>query len=91
MKITDIKIRLINKEDSKLKAVASLVIEDCIALHDIKIIENDKGLFIAMPARKTENGSFRDIVHPIKQETRDELTSLILDEYKKELNKNDSE
>lgn len=83
MKITDVKVRIINKEDSKLKAVASIVIEDCIALHDIKIIENDNGLFIAMPARKIENGSHRDIVHPINKETRDLLTSLILEEYKK--------
>lgn len=86
MKITDVKVRIITKEDSKLKAVASLVIEDSIALHDIKIIENDNGLFIAMPARKTENGTFRDIVHPINKETRDVITSLVLDEYNKSLN-----
>jgi len=86
MKITDVKVRIITKEDSKLKAVASLVIEDSIALHDIKIIENDNGLFIAMPARKTENGTFRDIVHPINKETRDVITSLILEEYNKILN-----
>jgi len=85
MKITDVKVRIITKEDSKLKAVASLVIEDSIALHDIKIIENDNGLFIAMPARKTESGTYRDIVHPINKETRDVLTSLILDEYNKAL------
>ena len=83
MKITDVKVRIINKEDSKLRAVASIVLEDCIALHDIKIIENDNGLFIAMPARKIENGSHRDIVHPINKETRDLLTTIILDEYKK--------
>ena len=81
MKISDVKIRLIARDDSKLKAVASIVIEDCVALHDIKVIENDSGMFIAMPAKKTDNGTYRDIVHPINKETRDSLTTVILDAY----------
>ena len=85
MKISDVKIRLIAKEDSKLKAVASIVIEDSIALHDIKVIENDAGMFIAMPAKKTESGTYRDIVHPINKETRDNLTSVVLEAYNKAL------
>ena len=86
MKISDVKIRLITKEDSKLKAIASIVIEDSIALHDIKIIENDSGMFIAMPAKKTEGGTYRDIVHPINKETRETLTSAVIDAYNKTVN-----
>jgi stage V sporulation protein G len=89
MKISDVKIRLIKKDDAKLKAVASVVIEDCIALHDIKVIENDNGMFIAMPAKKTDNGTYRDIVHPINKETRDNLTSVVLDAYNKALEENE--
>lgn len=61
--ITDIKIRLVNA-DSKLKAVASIVIDDCIAIHDIKILSGEGGDFIAMPSRKTPDGTYRDIIHP---------------------------
>lgn len=68
--ITDIKIRLVNA-DSKLKAVASIVIDDCIAIHDIKILSGEGGDFIAMPSRKTPDGTYRDIIHPINSETRE--------------------
>ena len=83
MNITDVKVRLIAKEDSKLKAVVSLVIDGCFAVHDVKVIQNENGRIIAMPARKTENGTYRDIIHPINKETRDALTELILAEYDK--------
>ncbi len=89
MKISDVKIRLIKKDETKLKAVASIVIEDSIALHDIKIIENDNGMFIAMPAKKTENGTYRDIVHPINKDTRDMLTNIILDAYNQAVTENE--
>ncbi|MBQ9786240.1 MAG: septation regulator SpoVG [Clostridia bacterium] len=85
MKISDIRIRIVKKDDNKLKAVASLTIEDCFAVHDIKIIEGNQGLFIAMPSRKTPDGSFKDIVHPLNTETREEIRDLILAEYEKAL------
>ena len=85
MKITDIRIRIVKKDDNKLKAVASLTIDDCFAVHDIKVIEGNQGLFIARPSRKTPEGSFKDIVHPLNTETRDNLSKLILDEYEKAL------
>lgn len=85
MKISDIRIRIVKKDDNKLKAVASLTIEDCFAVHDIKIIEGNQGLFIAMPSRKTPDGSFKDIVHPLDTKTREEISGLILAEYDKAL------
>lgn len=85
MKITDIRIRIVKKDDNKLKAVASLTIDDCFAVHDIKVIEGNQGLFVAMPSRKTPEGSFKDIVHPLDTGTREEITKLVLDEYNKVL------
>ncbi len=85
MKITDIRIRIVKKDDNKLKAVASLTIDDCFAVHDIKVIEGNQGLFIAMPSRKTPEGNFKDIVHPLNTETRDNISNLILAEYEKAL------
>ena len=84
MNITDVIVRLINKE-GKMKAVASITIEDVFVVHDIKIIEGEKGLFIAMPSRKTPDGEYKDIVHPINQETRAFLQNLILSKYKEAL------
>ncbi len=86
MEITDIQIRLVTKatETGKLKAVASIVIDGAFAIHDIKIIEGKEGVFIAMPSRKTPDGAFRDIAHPINTETRSEVCNAILDAYNKE-------
>lgn len=78
--ITDIKIRLVNA-DSKLKAVASIVIDDCIAIHDIKILSGEGGDFIAMPSRKTPDGTYRDIIHPINSETREIIKNAIFEKY----------
>ena len=86
MNITDTNVRLINKE-GKMKAVASITIDDVFVVHDIKIIDGEKGLFIAMPSRKSQDGEYRDIVHPINQETRSFLQNLILDKYQEELEK----
>ncbi|MDR1017088.1 MAG: septation regulator SpoVG [Lachnospiraceae bacterium] len=80
MVITDIRIRQIEKE-SKLKAVASITFDESFAVHDIKIIDGDKGLFIAMPSKKTLEGEYRDIVHPINQEFRSYLQGEILKKY----------
>lgn len=85
MKISDIRIRLIKKDDTKLKAVASIIIDDCFAVHDIKIISGQDGDFIAMPSRKTPDGEFKDIAHPINSEIREELKNKILAAYKEAL------
>lgn len=86
MKITSVNVRKIENEESKMKAVATVVVDDCIAIHDIKVIsgKNEDGsdkLFIAMPSRKLPNGSYRDVAHPINQETRDKFEEAILAEY----------
>ncbi len=88
MKITSVNVRKMENEDSKMKAVASVVLEDSIAIHDIKVIlgKNEDGsdkLFIAMPSRKLPNGTYRDVVHPINQETRSAFEKAIIDEYNK--------
>ncbi len=87
MKISDIRVRLVQKEDSKLKAVASMTIEDCFVVHDIKVIEGNEGYFIAMPSRKTNEGEYKDIVHPINTETREMIIKLILDAFDAEKSK----
>ena len=85
LNITDVKIRLVTGDGGKLKAVASIIIDECFAIHDIKIIAGDAGEFIAMPSRKTPSGDFKDIAHPINSETREHMRKLILDAYKKSL------
>ena len=69
MKITDVRVRLVTKDEGKLKAVASITIDDCFVVHDIKIISGKEGLFISMPNRKTPEGEYKDIVHPINTDT----------------------
>ena len=81
MNITDVRIRIVKKDDSKLKAVASITIDNCFVVHDIKVIEGQSGMFIAMPSRKTPDGEYRDIAHPINSETRAQLQTLILEKY----------
>ncbi len=83
MQITDIRIRK-TERDGKLKAVASITIDEEFVVHDIKIIDGDKGMFIAMPSRKTTDGEYKDIAHPIKSATREEMQRLILDKYRSE-------
>lgn len=78
MKITDVRVRIVKKDDSKLKAVASITIDDCFVIHDIKVIEGSEGHFIAMPSRKTADGEYKDIAHPINTETREELIKTVL-------------
>lgn len=85
MKITDIRIRLIPNEDSKLKAVASITIDDCFVVHDIKVLEGNQGFFVSMPSRKTPEGEYKDVAHPINTPTREEINKLVLAEYEKEL------
>ena len=90
MKISDVRVRIVKKEDSKLKAVASITIDDCFVVHDIKVIEGAEGCFIAMPSRKTNEGEYKDIAHPINTETREVLKTTILEAYEETL-RNESE
>ena len=85
MNITDVRVRKIAKE-GKMKAVVSITIDDEFVVHDIKVIEGEKGLFIAMPSRKASDGEYRDIAHPINSQTRDHIQSLILEKYQTERN-----
>ena len=80
MKITDVRIRKVAKE-GKMKAVVSITIDEEFVVHDIKVIEGEKGLFIAMPSRKASDGEYRDIAHPINSSTRDFIQSVILKKY----------
>ena len=83
MKITDVRVRMVTKDDAKLKAVASVTFDDCFVVHDIKIISGKDGLFISMPSRKTPEGEYKDIVHPINTETREQIRAAIMAEYDK--------
>ena len=83
MKITSVNVRKINKESSRMKGIASVLIDDSFAVHDIRIIEGDNGLFIAMPSRKTNEDTFKDICHPINPETRSLFEKAIFDEFEK--------
>ena len=85
MQITDIKVRKINAE-GRMKAVVSVTFDDCFVVHDIKVIEGQEKLFIAMPSRKTPDGEFKDIAHPINVETRELLQNMILTSYEESLN-----
>lgn len=84
MQITDIRIRKVEKE-GKMKAVVSITIDDEFVVHDIKVIEGEKGLFIAMPNRKANDGEYRDIAHPINSATRENIQNMILKKYKTEI------
>jgi len=84
MEITDVRVRKITKE-GKMKAVVSITLDDVFVVHDIKVIEGDKGLFIAMPSKKSSDGEYRDIAHPINAKTRETIQQMILDAYEKAL------
>lgn len=83
MKITSVNVRKIDKEGSRMKGIASVLLDDSFAVHDIRIIEGDNGLFIAMPSRKTATGGYRDIAHPINPEVRAMFEETILEAYEK--------
>ena len=82
MNITDVRVRKISKE-GKMKAVVSVTIDEEFVVHDIKVIEGDKGLFIAMPSRRSSDGEYRDVAHPINTSTRERLQAVILEAYEK--------
>ena len=78
MKISDVRIRMVKSETSKIKASASITIDECFVVHDIKVIDGKEGFFIAMPSRKTPDGEFKDIVHPLNTETREMIKEVVL-------------
>lgn len=82
MNITDVRVRKISQE-GKMKAIVSITIDNEFVVHDIKVIEGENGLFIAMPSRKTTDGEYRDIAHPINTVTRNRIQEIIIEEYKK--------
>ena len=82
MKITDVRLKKVDGHN-RLKAIASVTIDDCFVIHELRIIDGDNGLFIAMPSRKLPEGEFKDIAHPINAETREQLEKAVLDEYNK--------
>ena len=90
MRITDVRVCKVAKE-GKLKAVVSITIDDEFVVHDIKVIEGEKGLFIAMPSKRALDGEYRDIAHPINSATRDRIQTLILDKYQEVMSETDEQ
>ncbi len=90
MQITDVRVRKVAKE-GKMKAVVSITIDNEFVVHDIKVIEGEKGLFIAMPSRRAGDGEYRDIAHPINSETREKIQTIILERYETALLEGDIE
>ena len=90
MRITDVRVRKMT-QDSKMKAIVSITIDDEFVVHDIKVIEGEKGLFIAMPSKKANDGEYRDIAHPINSQTLDKIQTIILESYEKALLEPDDE
>lgn len=90
MQITDVRVRKITKE-GKMRAIVSITLDDEFVIHDIKVIEGDKGLFIAMPSKKSSDGEYRDIAHPINSSTRERIQEMILQGYEKALLEPDEE
>ena len=84
MQITDVRIRKVEKE-GKMKAVVSITIDEEFVVHDIKVIDGETGLFIAMPSRKAADGEYRDIAHPINSDTRNKIQQIILEKYESEI------
>lgn len=83
MKVTDVRIRKVETE-SRLRAVASITLDNCFAIHELRIIEGKEGLFVAMPSRQTGEGTFRDIAHPINVETRKMIEGAVINKYQEE-------
>jgi stage V sporulation protein G len=84
MQITSVNVKKIDKEESRMKGIASVLIDDCFAVRDIRIIEGNDGLFIAMPSRKNADGEYHDIAHPINAETRKMFEDAIFEAYNSE-------
>ena len=91
MEITNVRVRVVEKENSKMRGFASVTIDNQFVVHDIRILEGDNGLFLAMPSKQNGVGEYRDIAHPINQEARQMFTDAILKEYEEELKRVKSE
>ena len=91
MEITNVRVRVVEKENSKMRGFASVTIDNQFVVHDIRILEGDNGLFLAMPSKQTGVGEYRDIAHPINQEARQMFTDAILKEYEEEIRRVKSE
>ena len=91
MEITNVRVRVVEKENSKMRGFASVTIDNQFVVHDIRILEGDNGLFLAMPSKQTGVGEYRDIAHPINQEARQMFTDAILKEYEEELKRSAEE
>jgi len=85
LEITDCRVRPCNKEDEKLKAFATITLNNCFVVTDLKVIQGNKGLFVAMPSRRRKDGKFRDIAHPLNRETRAMIEKRVLDLYHEEM------
>ena len=83
LNITDVRVYLVDKEDSKLKAKVSMAIDSCFVVHDIRVVDSVNGLFVAMPNRKKSDGEFKDVAHPIDTPTREQVDKVVLDAYEK--------
>ena len=90
MQITDVRVRKVAKE-GKLKAIVSITLDEEFVVHDIKVIEGEKGLFIAMPSKKSADGEYRDIAHPINSGTRERIQKFILEKYEETIQQEDVE
>ncbi len=84
MQITEVRLRLV-REPGKLKAAASITIDGCFVVHDLRVVENEGNLFVAMPNKRLGTGEYRDVAHPINSETRDQIAKLVIDKYNEEL------
>lgn len=82
MNITDIRVRPVEKTDGKMKAVASITIDGEFVVHDIKVLESEKGLFIGMPSKKDGNGEYKDVAHPLNTTTRNSIQDAVIAKYK---------
>lgn len=89
MQVTDVRVKRVEKE-GKMKAIVSITMDNEFVVHDIKVIEGEKGLFIAMPSRRAADGEYRDIAHPINSDTREMIQNIILDKYEMTLLENDA-
>lgn len=83
MKVTDVRVRKVDSE-GKMRAWASVTFDDCFVVHNIKVLENERGLFVVMPSRRTPQGEYRDIAHPVKNETREMIQKAVLEVYNKD-------
>lgn len=81
LNITDIRIKVVDNEDTKIRAIASITIDGCFVVHDLKVIASDKGDFVVMPSKKTKEGKFQDLAHPINTETRNMIQDKVLAKY----------